>query len=272
MRKLKSDNSIAGLIPPIISLLIFALATITFGLEIGFDAIGIVILIYSVALGLWSYIKTRNPYFLVSFIYMGFLGFFAIVLEPGMLKKYGGRLDSKAGFLMVIVCFLFVWLIFLLVNKKLKWRGREVMELAAVNVMEGEDSYTDRPRPVGKITGTRPEITGFAKYLRSKLIFMTSEESDRVILVPVKMGHEFGILYKSNIDRVENTRITIDYTGNVSVHISKKDYLDYRDDLSFDHLSKSLGNLVIEFYDQYSNREEIRIIDKINSIEVGYFS
>jgi len=86
------------------------------------------------------------------------------------------------------------------------------------------------------------------------------------------MGQEFKILYKSNIDSVDNTRVTIDFDGNVSVHISKRDYLDYRDDLSFHHLNESLGNLVIEFYEQYVKREEVRIIDKINSIKVGYFS
>jgi hypothetical protein len=248
------------------------LAYTLFGLETGLNTLGGLVLIYSVVIGLWHYVKTNNPFFLVSFAYMFILGLFLIILEPGMLKRYGGRLDSQAGFLMVLVYFLLLWLLFLLINKRLKWRGREIMELAAIDVMEGEDSYTDRPRPVGKIKGSRSEIAGFAKYLRRKLIFMTSEESDRVIMVPVKMGQEFKILYKSNIDTVDNTRVTIDFEGNVSVHISKRDYLDYRDDLSFHRLSESLGNLVIDFYDQYIKREEVRIIDKINSIKVGYFS
>jgi hypothetical protein len=272
MKKLKSDNSITGLVPSIFSLLIFALTSALFGIEAGLDTLGVILLIYSVMFGLWAYVKTTNPYFLVSFSYLLVLGLFMIILEPGMLKRYGGRLDSQTGFLVVLVYFFLLWLLFLLINKRIKWRGREVMELAAIDVMEGEDSYTDRPRPVGKITGSRSEITGFAKYLRRKLIFMTSEENDRVLMVPVKMGQEFKILYKSNIDTVDNTRVTIDFEGNVSVHISKRDYLDYRDDLSFHHLCESLGNLVIEFYNQYIKSEEIRIIDKINSIKVGYFS
>ena len=146
------------------------------------------------------------------------------------------------------------------------------MELAAIDVMEGDSSYTDRPRPVGKISGTRSEIIQFANYLKRNLIFMTAVESDRVILVPVKMGDEHRILYRPGIDTVENTRIAIDFEGNVTVHISKRDYLDYRDDLSFHHLCESLGNLVIDFYEQYYNHEEVRIIDKVNSIKVGYFS
>jgi hypothetical protein len=146
------------------------------------------------------------------------------------------------------------------------------MELAAIDVLDGEDSYTDRPRPIGKVSGSKSDITAFARYLKKRLIFMTAEEGDRVILVPVKMGNEYNILYSTNIDTVNNTRITIDFEGNVSVHISRKDYLDYRDDLSFDHLCESLGNLVIDFYEQYANREEVRIMDKINTIKVGYFS
>jgi hypothetical protein len=181
-------------------------------------------------------------------------------------------LDRQAGLLVVVVLFLLLWLLFLLINKKLKWRGREVMELAASDVMEGESSYTDRPRPVGTIKGSRSDIIEFAKYVRRNLIFMSEVEGDRVILVPVKMGQEFKLLFKSSIDTVENTRITIDFDGNISVHISKRDYLDYRDDLSFNHLCESLGDLVIDFYEQYYNHEEVRILDKINSIKVGYFS
>lgn len=146
------------------------------------------------------------------------------------------------------------------------------MELTAIDVIEGDSSYTDRPRPVGRVTGSRSDIVEFAKYLRRNLIFMTTVESDRVILVPVKMGQDFKILYSSSIDRVENTRVAIDFEGNVTVQISKRDYLDYRDNLSFHHLCESLGNLVIDFYEQYFNHEEVRIIDKINSIKVGYFS
>ena len=101
---------------------------------------------------------------------------------------------------------------------------------------------------------------------------MTLEEADRVVLVPVKMGQEFSILYGSNLDTVNNTRVTIDFEGNVSVHLSRRDYLDYREDLSFDNLCQGLGNLVIDFYDQYLNHQEVRILDKVNSIKVGLFS
>ena len=272
MKKLKSDSSIIGLVPSIFSLLVFALASTAFGFQTGLDTLGGIILIYSVLFGLWNYVKTNNPNFLVSFLYMIVLGFFFIILEPGMLKRFGGSLDSRAGFLVVLVYFLMLWLIYLLINKRLKWRGREIMELTAIDVMEGDSSYTDRPRPVGKVKGSRSEIVEFAKYLRRNLIFMTAVESDRVILVPVKMGQDFKILYNSSIDRVENTRVAIDFEGNITVHISKRDYLDYRDNLSFHHLCESLGNLVIDFYEQYFNHEEVRIIDKINSIKVGYFS
>ena len=272
MKKLKADRSFNGLIPAIASLVIFALSSVSFGMETGLNVLGVVVIIYSVAIGLWPSIKTGNPYFLVSFLYMLVLGTFFLVLEPGMLKRYGGRLDSWAGFLIVLVYFFMLWLIFLFINKKLKWRGREIMELAAEDVVEGEDSYTDRPRPTGKVSGSRSDIIGFAKYLRQNLVFMTAEEGDRVILVPVKMGKETGILYGRNLDSVENTRVTIDFDGNVSVHISKKDYLDYKEDLSFNQLCEALGNLVVDFYDQYTNHKEVRIVDKVNSVKVGYFS
>jgi len=161
MRKLKSDNSLTGLVPAVFSIFIFALTSILFGYKIGLDTLGGIILTYAIVFGLWSYLKTQNPNYLVSFAYLTVLGLFMIVFEPGMLKSYGGRLDPQAGFLLVLIYLFLIWLLYLLINKRLKWRGREIMELVAMDVMEGEDSYTDRPRPVGKIIGSRSDITGF---------------------------------------------------------------------------------------------------------------
>lgn len=272
MKKLKTDNSVIGLVPSVLALLIFALVSSLYSLEIGFDALGVVVLLYSVLLGFWYYVKTKNYFYLVSFTYMIVFGVFLLILEPGMLKRYGGKLDSQAAFVFILVLFLLIWLLFILVNKKLKWRGREIMELAAINVEPETGSYTDRPRPKGVISATKSDIIQFSKYLKKKLIFMTYIEEDKVILVPVKMSHEFRIMYKQNINSIAFTRIFIDFEGNVSVHISKADYLDYKEDLSFHHLCEALGNLVIDFYDLYVNNEEVRIMDKLNSVKVGYFT
>ena len=69
--------------------------------------------------------------------------------------------------------FLFgIWTIYLLITKKAKWRGREIMELAALPVDVGEDAFTGRPRPVGKVETSKKELQTFAEFLKRNLIAM----------------------------------------------------------------------------------------------------
>ena len=95
---------------------------------------------------------------------------------------------------------------------------------------------------------------------------------DKVLLVPVKMGEEYGILFGPNISYWNRTWISIDFDGNISVNVSKEYYLDYKENLSFDQLCESLGNLFIRFYEYYKKGEEIRIIDHLNEMKIGPFS
>ena len=97
-------------------------------------------------------------------------------------------------------------------------------------------------------------------------------EMERILLVPVKMGDEFSHLFSSNINYWNKTWIAFDFDGNISSHISKKDYLDYKKNLDFDGLCESLGKLFVEFFQYMQKDEEIRIIDKLNEVKVGYFS
>ena len=272
MKKLKPDRNYIGLVPLIFSLLVFALVSVISGFSIGLNVLGAIMWIYAFGFALWTYIKTSNSYFLVSFFYLIVFGLFLISFEPYMLKANGGRLDSQTAFLIIVVFATWLILAYLLTRKKFKWRGREVMELAAWDVEEGEDSYTDRPKPVGKIDASKYDIIDFAKYLKRNLVFMSVVEENRVVLSPVKMGDEFKVIYAPFLGRPNLSWVAIDFEGNVSVHISKNDYLDYIDDLSFDHLSQSLGDLVIEFYDQHSKHDEVRIMDKIDTVKLSIFS
>jgi hypothetical protein len=92
------------------------------------------------------------------------------------------------------------------------------------------------------------------------------------LIVPVKQGDEFNALYNPNFDYLKKTWISFAFDGQVSVHISRKDYLDYREDLAFDHLCISLGQLMITFADFYMNGNKVRIIDRLNSVKTGLFS
>ena len=146
------------------------------------------------------------------------------------------------------------------------------MELAAFDVEAGEDSYTDRPAPVGKLDYTKDEIINFAEFLKKKLVALPYYESERVVFIPVRMGNEFRHLFGGNVRYWDNTWVAFDYNGEVSAYISKKDYLNYKENLSCSQLTKSLGEVFIEFYEYFRKNEEIRIIDKVNEVKVGLMS
>ena len=75
---------------------------------------------------------------------------------------------------------------------------------------------------------------------------------DRVILLPIKMGNEFRHLFGSNIKYWDNTWVAFDYNGEVSAYISKRDYLDYKENLSCSQLCKSLGEVFIDFHENFT--------------------
>ena len=56
------------------------------------------------------------------------------------------------------------------VNRKLKWRGQEILELAAMPVEDTGNNYTPRPRPAGKTEVSRTEIIRFVNFITSNLI------------------------------------------------------------------------------------------------------
>ena len=60
--------------------------------------------------------------------------------------------------------------------------------------------------------------------------------------------------------------------GNVSVNISKQDYLDYKEDLAFEQLCNSLSDVIIKFIELHVSGREIRIIDKMDNLKIGIFS
>ena len=77
----------------------------------------------------------------------------------------------------------------------------------------------------------------------------------------VGMGEEFGRLLGLSGDYRDATWVNFDNDGEVSVHISQNDYLEYREPLAFDKLCASLGQVFIDFFDLYKKGEGVRAID-----------
>lgn len=272
-RKLKPGRGIQGLVPAIASLLIFFFTAIVFGLKSSFNVLGGIMIFYSFVFGFWSFYKLNNYYFLVSAFYLLTLGLIFILLDlPEDFNGPKPKFSDEFKVALLFFYFFMFWLMYIGYQKVLKYRGREVMELAAWDVEEAPDTYTERPRPAGVVDYSKYDIIDFANHLKRKLVCMPFQEENRVLLVPIKMGDEFGLLYKLNYDYLSKTWISFDFDGQVSVHISRKDYLDYKDDLSFDHLCESLGQLMITFAEFYIRGDKVRIMDRLNSVKIGLFS
>ncbi|MDX8341380.1 hypothetical protein SLH46_19430 [Draconibacterium sp. IB214405] len=273
MRKLKPDRGIQGLIPAIVSIVFFCLIFIFFDLRVAFTALGLLILSYSLVFGFWSFYKTGNYYLLISAFYLLSLGGVMLLIKvPETLNSPAPVFPDELKVVLVFFYLMMFWLLYGFITKRFNYRGREVLELAAWDVEEGPESYTERPRPAGVVDYSKYDIIDFTNHLKRIMIGMTYQEENRVLIVPIKHGHEWGALYNPNFNYLEKTWIAFNFDGQVSVHISRKDYLDYKEDLAFDHLCDSLGKLFITFADFYMRSDKVRILDRLNSVKLGLFS
>lgn len=272
-KKLKTDQSITGLLPAIIALSIVILASIFWGKMIAFRVLAGVILLYAI-FQYYAFSKVRSlGYFLSATYILSFsLFLFFRSFSENDHEIFTGEFDMASKLLTFTTVFLLFWLLFLLFTRKTKWKGREVFELAAIPVDDISAGFTERPRPTGKTSYSKHDLLAFADFLRKNHISLPFVEADKVVLVPVMEGREFSLLYTFRADYLNKSWVTFTYSGDVSVHISRSDYLQYKDQLSFDSLCGSMGDLYKEFLELYLNNEGARIIDRLDSLKVSIFS
>ena len=265
MRKLKPDRSVTGLIPVFTFLLIFALVSIWTGIETGMRVLGVLALLYA-GYSFYVFLWTRNTGYLVAILYQAFGGLWLATLPP----RFGNPFDplNKTFMFLALASGSGLWIMFL--TRRFKWRGREVLELAAEPVDESADGFTARPRPAGHVDAGRDEIVAFARFAGSHVIALPYIETGRVVLAIVKFGDEYRHTLRR--DYMAETWVAIDFDGNVSTHIAQRDYLDYRDTLSFDQLCTSLGDLFIDFVARFCRGEGVRILDQMDALRISIFS
>jgi len=230
------------------------------------------------ALGIWGfcvfinapmsfvgYIRTRNIGFLFQFVFQISATLFAL------LAIWGGLDLQRPILVLLLLCMLIFGPlgIYYAFSRKLKWRYREMLELAAAPVEDITDGYTDRPKPTGKTEYTQFEIISFANYLKKNLVVIPYFEKNQTVLsLAMTFRHRMGL----RKDYTDFTYVLFDHEGNVSVHISKQDYLKYQHQLSFDQLCDSLAGQFIEFLELFKNGEGIRILDRMNALKLNPLS
>lgn len=208
---------------------------------------------------LMIWVRTRNIGHLIAMAWQSLVAF---RLLSGTENKILLAIYS------VLVVSLMVLYLYLLGSKKLKWRYREILELAAKPVQETEDGYTDRPYPSGKAAFSRGEITGFAKFLRKSHVTLPHFEKNRIVFqIEITVWHLFFLRY----DYSRFTHVAFEYDGSMTVYISKKSYAKYKDELSFDRLCESTGNLFRDFLQCYKRGGKRKIIDRMNALKLSIF-
>jgi len=160
---------------------------------------------------------------------------------------------------------------YLTFNRKLRWRGQEIFELAALPIEDTGDSFSARPRPTGQVPISKTEMIRFVDFMTKNLLAFAFREDNRVIFVLALPGKETSYLLGLKKDFLEDTWVAIDFDGNISVNITQEDYLLFKMDLDFDQLCQSLGDVISEFLELSKNGQESQIIDKMNALRLNPF-
>lgn len=268
VKKMKPDRSITGLLPAFFTLAGCAVVAVIFGRQ-GLGPFATVAFGCFAGFAFVAWRRTGSIGYLGSTVYLAF-GSLAFASAKNSIFGFRTREVYQAFELLSLP--IIAWLIYLMVTKRVKWRGREIMELAAAPVDDVADGFTERPRPLGKAEYTTTELRNFVDFCRRQLIALPHPETDRVYLAPVRMGKEFVHLFSTSRDYHKDTWVCFDHDGNVTVNISREDYLEYQEDFSFDQLCASLGSVFIEFLELHRNGREVRIMDRLNAVGTGIFS
>lgn len=244
-------------------LILFLLVAAIFGFRYGFIVMALFGLVMATLMFL-VVLKTKN----LSYLALTTL-FVCITLLSVSLVVLGiyPRTDLKI-LLSLLIIYSSGVVLFLVITRNLKWKTREILELAAMPVEDISEGFTQRPKPIGKTEHSKMLIESFGRFIMKKLIAMVYFEPDKtVISLDNSLIKQMGI----RNDYSENTTITFHHNGEVNVFLSQEDYNKYRDTFSYDQLCQSLGNLFIGFMYLFNKGEGKQIIDRCNKLGLNIF-
>jgi hypothetical protein len=217
---------------------------------------------------MYAFFRVKNYSFIAAGFFQMMAAMFLAFNEIGIMPL---RSDVVMGIKILFIASA-VTAGYVLVTRKLKWWGREIFELAAKDVEIDPETFTERPKPSGKIVYRREDLFGFARFYERNLLGLCKRENGTLIFIPIKMNGWANALYSPSYNYSDHSYVAIGFDGSVSTFISKKDYLDYKEDLAFDQLTASLSSLHLDFFDWYQAGKEVRIMDRIKEVEGNIFT
>lgn len=218
---------------------------------------------------LGSFLKSRNGFVLGLSAFLFFLAFIRLMIilntkEPEEIADPGGLIIFMVSFLVILMTTHkfssgFIW-----------YRHLPLfLDLAAKPVLTTTNGYTNRPFPVGKAQYSKEEVIRFAKYLHKELIATSYIKEDRVVLIFSNGLFQYIPLLEPAFTRV--TYVSFGYQGDISVNFARRDYKKYWDEITFDQLCNSLGNIVIDFFNAFIKKEGGTFFKKLHQegLEIG---
>lgn len=212
--------------------------------------------LFFIIFGIFEFHRTK----LVTYLILGLL--WGTGTWHSLVQFVDSFLSLKTYVAHVIVSFgalLLTWQVFF-GNEKLESNARRLFNLAAEHVHEALNGFTDRPYSASKTECTRDEIRGFARFLGGKKI-VKSIIQDKVVILAFSMG--ISPLKEPDLQQI--SYVSFNNEGNISVHISEYDYKRFKEELTFDQLCASLGDVFKRFLEYYKKGLENRIIVELKS-------
>lgn len=260
-RKLKPEISISILLPAVVTLTGLVVLWAIVGRTAAYGFVAVVFLVYAV-LSMAAFVRTRNTGYFAAALFQLFGGLWIGGLHQGIFFIS----ERLTAFFPIAAVLFGAWMQVLLFTRRFKWRGREILELAAQPVKDTTDGFTRRPRPTGWVACSEEEMAGFAQFVAKNLIANPHLQAERLVLVPITMAQSVRYLYAWNRDYREDTWVSFDREGKVDVHVARRDYVKFQESLSFDQLCQSLGDLFVDILELYRRGEGTRIIDRLNAV------
>ncbi len=208
-------------------------------------------------IGIFQWSKYRLWIYLVIGILVGFL----CVQGPVMITS--DYFFTKASYFIT----LFVLALFVILNwstlygqERYEINSRRLLKLAAEQIVETVDGFTDRPFSAGGINASKEELLGFSRFLEGKYVTRVFHEDNTVFLT---FSLNRSLLTVVNPRDVSH--IAIHDTGTMTIFISKVDYRQYRKTYNFNQLCHSLGEVIKRFMEYYKEGLEGRITTELKT-------
>ena len=264
-RKTKKQNIIKSIWFPFLSIAVFLAAFALGGPAPAFYSLGAIYILAAI-FPIAIVIKTQNTGFLAVALFQIFAALVCISAPAAIQDK------PDAGLIPVFLVAMYVMMLitgYQVFNRKLRWRGEEIFELAAMHVDEIGGSFTARPRPAGKIPVSKTEMIRFVDFVSRNLIAFPFKEENRVVFVLALPGNDLPYIFGLNQNYQQDTWVAVDYDGNITVNITEEDYLLFKMDLDFDQICQSLGDVFSELLSLSKEGQENKIIDRLNALRLN---